>query len=327
MRLAAFLYGILTLAAAAPIGADTLWRDVARGDTRRRALLVEQGNLHLREARDRRNQLDRGIPPRTVAFDPAREALKAYERALELGPDDGDIHYRALTAAKLIADENGICHACRDGYEAVVRHIDALRRIDPQDVREVEYAWEMALALSKLGALGGPDAQQHFERAVDEYERWRRMIDETDPAVAQMLSTCYANAAEVLMAVGRLDEAIAKYQMAVELNPIEALGYFGLAVALDRDGQWEKTAATMKEGLSRPDGLRRLEDPNVFFVPEGEIYYYFALAHQVQGADPAMVNAEYQRFLSRARASKYAARAREHMAELGHGEGARAPTN
>jgi hypothetical protein len=40
------------------------------------------------------------------------------------------------------------------------------------------------------------------------------------------------------------------------------------------------------------------------------------------GGDPALVNAEYTRFLSRARASKYTERAREHLAELGR-EGVR----
>jgi tetratricopeptide (TPR) repeat protein len=323
MRCGALLPALLAAVLATPVQADALWRGIARGDTRRRTTFVEEGNLHLREARNRRNQLDRGIPPRTMVFDPAREALRAYERALALGPPDADLHYRAFTAAKLIADEGGICHPCRDGYEAVVRHIDALRRLDPLDTREVEFAWEMSVALSKLGALGGPAADRHFERAVVEYERWRRFVDETDPQVARLLSTCYSNAAELLMAVGRLDEAIQQYQIAIELNPIEALGYFGLAVAYDRDGQWDKAAATMREGLNRPPGLSRLEDRDVFFVPEGEVYYYYALAHQVMGADPALVTAEYQRFLSRARGSKYGQRAREHIAELGRGEGPR----
>ena len=226
---------------------------------------------------------------------------------------------RALSAAKLVAEDGGICHACRDGYEAVVRHVEALRRLDPLDSREVDYAWEMSVALSKLGALGGPQADQHFIRAIEEYERWRQLVDETDPQLARSLSTCYSNAAELLMAVGRLDDAIAQYETAIELNPIEPLGYFGLAVAYDRDGQWNKAVAAMNEGLNRPPGLGRLESPEVFFVPEGEIYYYYALAHQVMGADPALVSAEYTRFLSRARASKYAARAREHQAEVSRG--------
>jgi tetratricopeptide (TPR) repeat protein len=305
--------------AAAPVAAGPLWRDVAKGDLRRRNAAVEEGNLHLREARDRRDRLDRGAPTRTHVFDPARAALAAYERALAIGPADAEIHYRALAAAKLVADDSGICHACRDGYEAMIRHIDALRKLDPLDTREVEYAWEMSVALSKLGALGGPQADGHFTRAIEEYERWRRLVDETDPQLARALSTCYSNAAELLMAVGRLDEAIAQYQTAIELNPIEPLGYFGLAVAYDRDGQWNKAVAAMTEGLNRPPALARLEDREVFFVPEGEIYYYYALAHHVMGADPALVSAEYTRFLSRARGSKYAARAREHLAEMSRG--------
>jgi tetratricopeptide (TPR) repeat protein len=302
--------------ASAPARGDNLWSGVLKGDTRRRAAAIEEGNLHLREARERRSRIDRGSPTRSFSFDPARAALAAYERALALGPEDADVHYRALTAAKLVVDVGGVCHACTDWYESVIRHVEALRRLDPNDPRDLGYAWDMSVALSKLGGMGGPRADEHFERAVAEYERWRRLVDETEPYYASELSTSHSNEAELIMALGRLDEAIAEYQIAVNLNPIEPLGYFGLAVAFDRDGQWDKAMAAMREGLSRLPGINRLESNEVFFVPEGDVYYYWALAHQVQGADPALVIAEYERFLSRARGTKYAQRAREHIAEL-----------
>ncbi len=297
------------------------WSEVQRGDTRKRDRAVEEGNLHLREAKGRRTAFDRGLPPRNLVFDPARAALQAYERALAIGPEDADVHYRALVAAELIIEGTPeLCRSCRDGYLAVVRHIDALRRLDPQDTREVGYAWQMAVVLSKLGGLGGPDAAGYFERAIREYEQWRRLIDETDSLSAQnSLSTSYGNAAELLMAVGRLDEAIALYQTAIELNPLEALGYFGLAVAYDRDGQWNKAVATMQEALNRPPGITRLDGDGVFFVPEGDKWYYHALAHQVMGSDRDHVASFYLRFLAAAGDSKYHARAREHLAELGRG--------
>jgi tetratricopeptide (TPR) repeat protein len=320
----ALVLGLLALATAVASAvpraarAENLWSSIAKGDLRRQAMAVEEGNLHLREARERRSRLDPGAPMRIPAFDPARAALAAYERALTLGPEDPDIHYRALTAAKLVVDNGGVCHTCRDWYEAVVRHVEALRRLRPEDPRDIVYSWDMSVALSKLGGIGGPRADAYFERAVEEYARWRRLIDETDPTFTAEVATSYSNGAELLMALGpdRLDEAIAQYQMAVSLNPMESLHYFGLAVAYDRDGQWEKAVATMREGLSRLPGLTRLEHNDVFFVPEGDVYYYYALAHQVQGADPALVIAQYERFLSRTRATRYAQRAREHIAEL-----------
>jgi len=300
-----------------PARAETFWDAVQRGDTRRRDAFVEEGNLHLREARMRRGSIDRGAAPRNLVFDPARAALAAFERALAIGPEDADIHYRALFAAKLIVDgDTELCHSCRDGYDAVIHHIEALRRLDPMDTREVGYAWEMAVVLSKIGGLGGPGADEAFERAIQEYARWRRMVDEADPGRARDLATSYSNAAELMMAVGHLDDAIAAYQIAVEIYPMEALGYFGLAVAYDRDGQWEKAVAAMRDALARPPGIQRLEGEGVFFVPEGDVYYYYALAHQIMGSDPGLVTAEYSRFLSRARASRYHARAQEHIAEL-----------
>ena len=49
------------------------------------------------------------------------------------------------------------------------------------------------------------------------------------------------------MALGRLDEAIARYRRAAELsvndNRAHTLAYFGLGVALDRDEQIDKVRA------------------------------------------------------------------------------------
>jgi tetratricopeptide (TPR) repeat protein len=327
MRTLLWIGLLAAILGAPPAQGETFWGQTLRGDTRQRDRAVEEGNLHLREAKQRRSHFDRGGTFRhTIVFDPARAALRSYERALAIGPREREIHDRALIAATFISDPGPggpeLCAPCRDGYEGVVRHIDAIRKLHPHDTREVSHAWQLAVVLSKLGGLGGPAADGYFERAIKEYELWRRLVDETDPNVSRNLSTSYGNAAELLMAVGRLDEAIALYQLSIDLNPLEPLHYFGLAVAYDRDGQWEKAVTTMRDALGRLPGLQRLEADQVFFVPAGDEIYYHALAQLVMGTDREVVRALFTRFLTKARESKYHARAREHLADLARGAAA-----
>jgi tetratricopeptide (TPR) repeat protein len=286
---------------------------------------VAEGNYHLGEARRIALAHDVSGTIARPVHDHARAAIVAFERAIDLGPDDAELHFRAMQAALYIDDTRstsstrGLCAVCRDGYEAVVRHVDALRRLDPLDPREAEVAWNVALALSKLGGLGGPHATEYFERAIGEYARWRRLSDEANPDRAQSIGLGYSNCAEILMAVGHLEQAIAFYRASTEFNPNEALNWYGLAVALDRDGQVEKAHAAMREAQARDRGRRggpsRLIDDGVFFVPEGDVFYYEALSLEVKGDIPNAV-AAYNKYLTRAKASLYHARAKERLEEL-----------
>jgi tetratricopeptide (TPR) repeat protein len=314
------------LCAAVPAHADRFWGHGApsHGLTPRDRALQE-GNYHLAEARRRAQYAAAplAVPPQVLEH--ARAAVRAYETALAIS-EDADTHLRALTAARYIDGPHGICGACRDGFEAVVRHIDGIRRVDPMNARELDLATEAALALSKLGALGGPDADADFERAIAEYEHWHRLADEANSDLARPVALAYANEAELQMAAGHLAEAIAEYNASVDLDPTEALAYYGLAVAYDRDGQWSKAVAAMQAALVRDRMVTRLEQEGVFFVPDGDLYYYYALAHQVlaqyvlpperRAESLALAATEYNRFLTHARGTRYATRAHEHLDEL-----------
>jgi tetratricopeptide (TPR) repeat protein len=132
------------------------------------------------------------------------------------------------------------------------------------------------------------------------------------------------------MALGpeRLDDAIAYYETGMQYGPYESLAYYGAAVAYDRDGQWGKAVELMRDALERdPNGrpdlddrrgvhrMGRLTDRGVYFVPEGELEYYFALGYHVQGQRQEALR-YYKRFLAQLPGSRFAARAREHIAEL-----------
>src|SRR5262249_61710682 len=96
----------------------------------------------------------------------------------------------------------------------------------------------------------------------------------------------------------------------------EPLTWFGLAVPYDRDGQVAKSAEAMRNALDKHRALERLQGDGVFFVPEGDLHYYLALAHEALG-DTGLAAQLYGRFVVVCKETRYAARAREHLQELG----------
>jgi tetratricopeptide (TPR) repeat protein len=161
-----------------------------------------------------------------------------------------------------------------------------------------------------------------FPEALIAYER---IIALGDPE-----ASAYTNAAEILMALGRLPEAAARYREAIELDtPVTgriespyglSLSTYGLAVALDREGAPDAAREMMARALAldpRHAKLTAAEQVggDVFFVPEGDVYYYLGLASEVGGhVDDA--EAAFQEFLSRLPRSPWAPRARAHIDAL-----------
>jgi tetratricopeptide (TPR) repeat protein len=143
-----------------------------------------------------------------------------------------------------------------------------------------------------------------------------------DPAV-------YANFGEVLMADGRLAEAQARYRDAIgaanDMSTADkrarsqdlALGYYGLAVALDRDEQTVAGHEMMQRALANDPAaavLKIASQPggDLFFVPDGDVFYYLGLAAEVEGRG-VDAEAAFREFLSRAPHSRWARAAEAHL--------------
>jgi tetratricopeptide (TPR) repeat protein len=303
--------------AAASAHAESFWN---KKDTQRRDFLTGIGDRHLSEAKQTAAALAASPSPppdlvRDFVAEKARTALVAYERALDVGPESLDLHYRAFTAAVYLVDSLGGQNPDnREALEAVVHHVEAVRRIEPLDPRDDDLTLQAGIAYSKLGGLGGADADENFEKGIREYEHLRTAYSSS--LSARDLATTYSNEAELLMAVGRLDESIRDYRTSIEVNPLEVLGYFGLAVAYDRNGEWSKAVEAMAQAAEHGKGVERLKEPGVFFVPAGDLHYYYGLFQQMRGHAPTAA-IEYNRFLQRCKDTKYAARARAHLTELG----------
>lgn len=309
---------VLAVALAAPAALAGPWGGRKKPDGGRRAELVREGDALLSQAR-----LAVGPQPTLGTSQTerlARAAIAKYQEAMALGPapGDADLHLRSFQATLWYFTDS------RQKWERAIAHFDAYRAADPLDPRENDAIPDLCTALSKLAGTGGPNADQYYARGVAEYDRWRRRIDETDPRFARALGTYYTNAAELLMALGpdRIEDAIRYYQAGVEYTGATgypSLAYYGLAVAYDRDGQWERAVDAMNEALVRDHGrdgsMLDLSAHGVYFVPEGDVYYYYALGYHVQGRR-AEALAMYKKFLAECKDTRYAERAREHIAEL-----------
>lgn len=239
------------------------------------------------------------------------EALLGQAQALE--PDEFDASYR-LGQAQQILDRP---------VEAVASFERALRtaRLSAQ---EAQCSLALGIERSKIG---------RYVEALADYDR-RIRLGGSD-------ATTFSNSAEVLMVLGRLGEAADRYREAIRIG-LQAtppagdknlvLAYLGLAVALDRDDQPGAAREAMAQAQQRDPNmaiLRSALEPNadVFFVPDGDVYYYLGLAHEVAGRT-AEAEQAFRRFQAAQGKGSFARRAQQHLDALaarGSGGAAGAP--
>jgi tetratricopeptide (TPR) repeat protein len=245
-------------------------------------------------------------------FSLAEQAQGLCEQAVREHPKEAAPHIvlaRVLTTADPQHPE-----LCRVKHcERAVAELREARKLDNNGAEAQRIAAELGLVLSRLGA---------YEEALAEYDRAIKLVDpERRPSVFDDYgrSVLYGNSAETLMALGRLDDAIARYRRAESLSsPGETeweLAQWGLAVALDRDQQIEKARESVQRALDFDPTMSHLSEEFVFFEPAGDKHYYEALGHQVAG-DYELALASWRAFIADSPTSPYLPRARAHIAEL-----------
>jgi hypothetical protein len=92
---------------------------------------------------------------------------------------------------------------------------------------------------------------------------------------------------------------------------------YGLAVALDRDGSGDQAIRRIQaHGVEGMESFTRdFQRRSVFFVPEGEAYYYFALLNEAFGNYGAALDS-WTRYIASGAHPEFQPRAREHVAAL-----------
>lgn len=315
---------VLALAAAAatvaaPAHADDFWSELARVPDAEvserdydRAMLDGDTNLDLAVAETvvavrRKKYLDR--------------ALHSYELAALARPDAAEPHFRAaaaLHAFYLECDPLQSAALCSLGSgirtqlpaktvtDRLIRHWDAFEAKAPADPRVVDdVLFERAILHTKLAT------REHLEAARTDYRKilaWRHTTDRD--------SNVLGNLAETEMMLGNLDDAIVAYRRTLEIDQSVSHN-FGLAVALDRDEQGQQARAILRAyGVEGVAALQRqISRGQVFYVPDGEAYYYVALGCEAVGLYDDAIRF-YDLFLASGAHPQFAARARANRAAV-----------
>ncbi len=258
------------------VSAAPLWDDIAHPARRRCAVLLEQA----KQAR---------------AHDLATNAANLLRQATTLCPDDRDVLQslgetllaahelddarQVLERARLVATDKPASH---DADVALTFHLGFAREVTGDLAGAIE-------AHRALEAMGGLPPQNRY--------------------------LVHYDLADELMAVGRLAEAIDEYRSAVALAPDKPVVRLALAVALDRDGQVDKSRAEVDAVLSLDPVLYSLNSGDYVFVPAGDEHYYRALGWAARGAI-AEARVEMRRFVGKLPDSPYIELARQKLTDF-----------
>jgi tetratricopeptide (TPR) repeat protein len=280
---------------------DGLWERASREDPYRQALA--RGDEFAYRAAEQET-LGHGEPANAMAL----RAAEAYERAASLDTRNAEANYRAAEVLYLhFVEESN--HPQRKPAERAVRHWAEFERKAPRDPRLQAIYFQRSLTFTKLG---GPD---NFRRAAADYEKELRTLDPSS-APEEQVARVLSNAAEIYMALGDLERALTLYGDSIEFaTTSQRLYAFGLAVALDRDGQATKARETIRRFGGYSYEVLNPRDGSVFFIPEGDEHYYQALGHDTAGQLDSAIN-HYRQFLRVQPSSPYAERARHNIAQL-----------
>jgi len=153
-----------------------------------------------------------------------------------------------------------------------------------QDARDV---LDRALAADPRSPLAGRAwfnvaiASARLEDPKREYDAYTHALELTWERGFR--ANIFTNRAESAMVLGHLDRAVADYRKAIELADrpdLQALGYYGLGIALERSGDLPAALDAMRVARSiRIPGIgSALDLPSVFFVPSYDVHYYKALS-------------------------------------------------
>jgi tetratricopeptide (TPR) repeat protein len=270
----------------------------------RAASLLEQAEELLRTINQTHDR-DRRFALASVAQSLCDQAVREH-------PRDAAPHIvlsRVLTVADPLHPE--LCRATN--CERAVAELKEARKLDNHGAEAQRIAAELGLVLSRTGSYA--EALAEYDRALALVDPERRPSDFEDYGRAVL----YGNSAETLMALGRLDEAIERYQRAeaesTAGNVEWELAEWGLGVALDRDSQIEKARQAVQRALAFDPTMSHLNEESVFFEPAGDKHYYDALGHEVAG-DRELALASWKAFVAESPRSPYVGRAKAHIAEL-----------
>lgn len=280
--------GLLIALAPAPLAAQDLYSRAAQPEAHAASRLT---------LRARHLEFLASLPPRFLDLfgalttraerDSLRlQALRLAERAMQSTPDDPAL----LSVTATLYEHLGEHLRARE-------LLDRALALDPLSSEAPDMLFTRALVRTRLG---------DHEGTRDDY-----LVALRFPLSAHARGTTLGNLAETYLSLNDTERAIEAFFGCVREAPDYALGWLGLAVAQDRQGEDPSEAAARAvraaaaRAAGRPDALLdELRREGVFFVPAYERYCFVAMAHEALAAE-SLRDAEPA---ARARAHRLAAR-------------------
>lgn len=236
-----------------------------------------------------------------------RQALQAFRDAARVDPSAGEPHFYIsllLIYGRLECD--GCDFEAKEAKEAIaaIREFERLSPLDPRLTASL--LTKRAIYDTRLsGLVKGDEARAHLTEALATY----RAILQRYPNVRAQSEVVYGNLAETLMMLGDVEGAIEQYRQALRVRPSTSVT-LGLAVALDRDERGTEARALLHDlgGPALVEWEMQVSQGDVFYVPEGEVYYYRGLINEALGQRKAAID-NYNEFVASRAHPQFSARA------------------
>jgi hypothetical protein len=118
------------------------------------------------------------------------------------------------------------------------------------------------------------------------------------------------------MMLGKMEEAIEAYHIALRLGGDSSTAY-GLAVALDRDGSPAEALEVIRSQSERAftEYRSRYSSGQIFYVPQGEEFYYLALVYEAWDRIPSSIEF-WKQFIRSGAHPQFQVRAKQHLDAL-----------
>ncbi len=251
-------------------------------------------------------------------------SVRAYEDAAKIRPQEAEPYFRiaAVLDSFFIDCERGF--GVRPATCAVNNQIDpargkqvvaawdAFEQRAPLDPRVGEILFSRAILRTKL-VVDATTSRALLQGAMRDYQL---ILRRADGLTGIRLDQVWGNLAETHMMLGELDEAIDAYTEANRRGAGHST-YYGLAVALDRDGRAAEALDVIRRQGPRSfmDFKQEYLAGAVFYVPAGEEHYYFGLIHEAFGyVDQAIIH--WRAYLKSGAHKQFHARAKVHIDQL-----------
>ncbi len=255
------------------------------------------------------------------------QAIDQYTQAAKARPNEGEPYYRIANVLESYFTDcssftirgvnmpptclgNGRVDLAR--AEQTVAAWDEFEKRASLDPRLADSLFSRAILRTKL-VQQTKDSKKLLEGALADY---RALLDRADGLTMAPPEQVWGNLAETYMMLGKMEDAIESYHIALRLGADASTAY-GLAVALDRDGSPAEALEVIRSQSEESFRIYRLRYSRgeIFYVPQGEEFYYLALVYEAWDRLPESIEF-WKQFIRSGAHPQFQGRAKQHLDAL-----------